>query len=339
MANYNDIQETIRLDEVLVGLGIDVTHIRNGNHWGACPLHDDRDAHFSVEEDLLIWNCYVCNEGGRLPKLVARVLEFEDDDWQTAWQKAVEWLVPYSDAELVDDSDYEEHQKRLSRIWNKIEEKPRAARERVKLPVYSERLLDRLEPVDQDLLAKWNIRQPHTCRAFRMGIDHKRSRGEYVGPALVVPHYFKGKLVGYQERWLDHGTEGFPRWVPKYTNSDDFPKKETLFNYDRAIRGGEVIVVESAMSVIRLFELGYDAVATFGAGASDQQLRLLSAFSRGVILSGDNDDTGRKALEKMRQGLFDVPVKILPFVEQEKGDLADLPDDEVDALVAAATTT
>ena len=336
MADYNVIAETIRLDEVLNALGVHVERIRNGNHWGDCPIHADDNAHFSINEDTLLWNCYVCNEGGRLPKLIIRVLELEDDQFDSAWQKAVEWLIPFSDGELADDSDNEEHAKRMDRIWNKVETKVTRTRGE-QMPVYSERVLGDLEEVPLELLDKWNIFHQATMHAFRVGLDPERKRGDYVGPAIVIPHFFKGSLVGYQERWLAPEDER-PRYVPKYTNSDDFPKKSTLYNWDRASKAGDyVIVVESAMSVIRLWELGYDAVATFGASVSAPQIRMLRSFDKGVYLSYDNDSAGKKAIKDLTDKLAgEIPVRVLPLPENHNGDIADYADEEVVALMRAA---
>lgn len=335
MANYDDIAETIRLDEVLNALGVRVERIRNGNHWGDCPLHPDNNTHFSCDEDTLLWNCYVCNEGGRLPKLIIRALELEDDQFESAWQKAVEWLIPFSDGEIADDSDNEEHQKRMDRIWNKVETKVTRSRGE-QMPIFNKRVLANLELPDQATLAKWNI-LPDTAEVFGVGYDPERERGDYVGPAIVIPHWFKGKLVGYQERWLAPEEER-PKYVPKYTNSDDFPKKSTLFNWDRAAKMGDtVIVVESAMSVVRLWEVGYDAVATFGASVSDQQIRLLRSFDKGVWISYDNDPAGLKAIRQVTDKLAgEIPVRVLPVPEGENSDIADLPEDEIESLMGAA---
>lgn len=327
---YDDIVDSIRVDEVLDALGVDVTRIRNGNHWGDCPLHDDNGEHFSIDEDTLVWNCFHCG-GGLLPQLVAQALDFEDTDDERAWDQAVQWLIPYSDGEvdsLTDEQFLEQLERNLAAGSVTVKH-----HRKVDIPVYSERVLNGLLDVPSEVLAHWNITRQETAEHFRLGYQLARERGTYVGPAIVIPHFFHGKLVGYQERWLG---DDRPKWLKKYMNTDDFPRHDTLYNWDEASRaGGVVFVVESVMSVLRLWELGYDAVATFGAKVTDTQLRLLRTIETGLYLSFDNDKDGRSALARCNAHLMgEIPVWTLPFVDSAKGDLADLSDDEVEDLIS-----
>lgn len=354
MSDWDDIADSIRLDEVLDELGILVAQVTKGEHWASCPLssHPSADASpsFSINEDTLLWHCFTCDDGGLLPLLVVRIEELEDDDDKTAWRQAIEWLIPYSDGEVSEDDDAA-FMEQLQRYFDRGEEKTR--HEKPKMPFYSERVIDSLEPCPLDILEKWNISYEETVEHFKLKYDPARRRykdgKDYVAPALVIPHYFNGKLVGYQERWL---ADDRPKWVPKYTNSDDFPKRTTLYDWDNRgeARGDPAIVVESAMTRIRLWELGYPGLATFGASITDEQTRLLRALRGGVILSADNDPdylnkkgvwvegAGKQALLKTAEKLADyIPVEFLPFVDKDKGDLADLVDEEVHDLVRRRT--
>lgn len=314
------------MDEVLDALGVRVEKIRNGNHWGDCPLHDDRGCHFSIDEDTLVWNCFHCG-GGVLPQLVIQAQGFEDDAYLRAWDQAVEWLVPFSDGEQGDleDADW------LAALQRNLEKEPkRTHSRRFNFPVFNERILDRLQEVPLELVEKWHIENQDTLRTYRIGYDPEWSRGNYIGPALIIPHFFQGKLVGYQERWLG---DDRPLYIKKYMNTDDFPKEETLFGWDRREILSPLIVVESVMSVVRLYDSGFSAVATFGSISKHQQ-KLLRTQDAGVILSFDNDKPGRRNLDKALKGLYgEIPVKILPFIEEEKGDIADLDEEELIALL------
>lgn len=359
MVEYDDIIDSIRLDEVLNELGIVVTQITKGEHWSSCPLdgHPGADAtpSFSINEDNLLWNCFTCHEGGSLPMLVRDIEHFTDDDGSrsepkfglTAFEKGVEWLLPFSDGDVESDDGF---MKQLERYLERADERPKRTRS-VALPFYSPKIIERLDDAPVELLAKWNITQQETVTHHQIKFVPERHRvgakGEYTGPALVIPHYFGGKLVGYQERWLDDDRGKYP---PKYTNSDDFPKALTLYGWDDAVeearRGTPVIVVESTMTKNRLWEIGYTAAATFGASVSDEQLRLLRSLLGGVILAFDNDPdylnkkgetvrgSGVIALEQVADHLTDfIPVEIVPPIPQEKGDLADLLEEATHDLI------
>ncbi len=336
MLIWDDISESVRLEEVLDELGIRTEHITRGEHFASCPLpnHPGADANpsFSINEETLLWNCFTCNEGGILPSLVIKVNELTVD----AWNEALRFLAPFSDAD-VDGEDDVAFMKQLAGYLERAESRPKRQRGTT-LPYYSNSVIEKLTAAPVDSLEKWGIKSDQTVEDFQVKLveDRTRIKGgkEYIAPAIVIPHFWQGKLVGYQERWLE---DDRPKWVPKYTNSDDFPKAQTLFNWDRAVeaarRGMPVIVVESVFTAMRLHELGYAAVATFGASVSDVQVRLLGSLGT-LILSYDDDGAGKKALKALKERLGDLAViYVAPSVGHEKGDLADLEDDEIVDLI------
>lgn len=342
MTEWADLIDSVRLDEVLSALGIRVDQITKGEHWSSCPLstHPGADASpsFSINEDSLVYNCFICG-GGLLPKLV------QDVESLDSWDDAIVWLFDYSDGDVTTDDGF---QKQLERYLERAVSRPKRTRAK-ELPFYSPRVIDRYPEAPVELLSKWNIFEQETVSHHQIKYveqHHRQSpKGEYTGPALIIPHFFGGKLVGYQERWLDDDRGKYP---PKYTNSDDFPKAETLYGWDDALAEiretpSAVLVVESAMTRLRLWELGFTSVGTFGAQVSDDQIRLLRSLTTGVILATDNDPdfydakgklvtgAGKKALAKLANELTDfIPVEALPPVAKEKGDLADI--DEVEVL-------
>lgn len=137
---------------------------------------------------------------------------------------------------------------------------------------------------------------------------------------IVIPHFWKGNLVGWQSRKIAKDTKG-----PKYISSPDFPKARTLYNYmenDRPHR--EAIVVESPMSVLSKFHVARNMVATFGATLAEEQLRLLQRHGR-VTLFFDNDEAGWGATEVAAAALAsysDVWVATNPYA----ADAADFDD-------------
>lgn len=346
MVTWDDISQSLRLEEVLDEMGVRVNYVNRGEHFASCPLptHPGADANpsFSVNDDTFLWNCFTCNEGGILPSLAMKVLGI------VSWDEALRYLAPFSDAD-VDGEDDVAFMKQLQGYLERSET-PSKRRRGVTLPYYSNSVIEKLESAPVALLDKWGIKDPQTVEDFQIKYDSERRRikggKEYVAPAIVIPHYWEDRLVGYQERWIE---EDRPKWVPKYTNSDDFPKAQTLYNWGRAVeaarRGEPVIVVESVFTVHRLHELDYTAVATFGASVSDVQVRLLGALGM-LVLSYDSDPdyvnakgvlvkgAGQKALKELTARLSDLAATfVVPNVALEKGDLADLEDDEIHDLI------
>ena len=322
--DWDDIKDSIRLDEVIDALGFNITEVIKGEHWASCPLPShpgaDRKPSFSINEDTFQWHCFTCNDGGQLPFLVMRLRGI-------TWEESVRYLLPYSDGPTSEENAIT---KRIARLRDKSKLRPEIKQRKKVLPYFSERVLQDLEPVPIDILAQWYVDRS-TAAEFNLRYDPERDRrGKYTGPAMIIPHYFEESLVGYQERWLGER----PVWLAKYTNTDDFPKRYTLYNYDRARESTEpVLVVESVMTVVRLASLGYPAVGTFGVSVTPEQIKLLRGFQQGLVLSTDNDAPGQKQRDYLIGELYRyVPLQVIPSPDVEKGDLADISEDDVRAL-------
>jgi hypothetical protein len=333
--DWDEVAETLDLDAALEALDVDEAREYRGERWAYCPLpdHPGRDAsgtNFSVKEDGLVWSCFTCDEGGKLPDLAIRLRRLEDLPGDSAWQQALRWLAQFSDVAPDGDED-EVYSKRMSRLardvgaWGE-----RETRSRPRLPVFPPGALDRYEYAPLELLERWHVADEGVVREFGLRYDPEHTRHGHTGPAILIPHVFRGQLVGYQERWLE---EDRPKELPKYSNTRDFPKADSLYNFDRAAeasrRGERVGVVESVMTVVRLACIGVAATGTFGVNLPDSQLRLLATLRGGVALSSDNDAPGRKYQRRLAAHLAArVPVDVVPLVGGAKGDLADLPDGE-----------
>lgn len=178
------------------------------------------------------------------------------------------------------------------------------------IPVFSERILepwDLIHPYMTDGVPELGIEGRNipvdTINHFRVGYDPKSDR-------ITLPHFWEGKLVGWQSRRL--GPRG-----EKYLSSPDFPRESTIFNYHSRspLRGfipeiktpgsgpgtrppvssSSIVVVESMMSVLKHHH-ALAMEATFGASITDRQISLLRSHPH-VIFWLDNDEAGWRALE------------------------------------------
>lgn len=141
---------------------------------------------------------------------------------------------------------------------------------------------------------------------------------------IVIPHFWKGRLVGWQTRRLvDDGS-------PKYVSSPDFPKDQTIYNY----RPGEhAVLVEAPITVVSKENVGHFE-ATFGATVTDRQVKLLS-MHESITLFFDNDPAGWKATERLANGL--ASYSVVNVVDNPwNADAGDLSEGEVVRLVDSA---
>jgi DNA primase len=115
----------------------------------------------------------------------------------------------------------------------------------------------------------------------------------------------QGKTIAFTARALD-GADVDAKAGPKYLNSPETPlytKGQVLFNLDKAkasIRELDIaLLVEGQMDCISVFMGGIaNVLATSGTAFTEHQVRLLSRFTKRVVLNFDPDQAGANAAEK-----------------------------------------
>lgn len=166
------------------------------------------------------------------------------------------------------------------------------------------------------MLAPWAFIHPYlatrgisdeTASILQIGYDQRTNR-------ITIPHFWMGRLVGYQQRAIPAGADELGPWPatkpahPKYKSSPGFPKSSTLYRLDVAQSGPSerLVVVESPFSVIKAHSLGlgddYPVVATFGAKITAAQIALMEDF-REVVIWMDDDSAGFSATFKLMREL------------------------------------
>jgi len=115
----------------------------------------------------------------------------------------------------------------------------------------------------------------------------------------------QGKTIAFTARALD-SAEQDAKAGPKYLNSPEtalYTKGQVLFNLDKAkasIRELDIaLLVEGQMDCISVFMGGIaNVIATSGTAFTEHQVRLLSRFTKRVVLNFDPDQAGANAAEK-----------------------------------------
>lgn len=328
---YSDFADRIDLDAFEEAIGFEPFDNSRGEDIGYCIFpeahsHGDTTGKFAINREKRLWHCFVCG-GGDLLSLAMLHLECD-------YEEATDWLYAFagpdrrSDAKFADD---------LLEMLQDVHER------RKTMPYFNPRVLDQfsgsleyfygrgINPFVADDAGLRYSDQARKAAPVKVLQDGSRTKNDedYIGPASIWPHYWQGKLVGWQCRWTDFDKEHTktPKWLPKWTNTTDFPKATTLYNYDYALKAKDRIVVcESLGTVLFLRSCGVPAVAYFGSKPAAEQLRLLRRFSQGVILAPDNDANmaGDKILGTVEYLERFIPVYIADKVEGKDG--ADLGD-------------
>lgn len=142
---------------------------------------------------------------------------------------------------------------------------------------------------------------PETLEKAGLVIPRKDGSGHYDryrGRVLFPIFSHLGKVVGFGGRILDAASD-----QPKYINSPEtqvYSKSRVLYGLfqgrQEIRREEEVFLVEGYTDVVSLHQAGVEnAVATCGTALTPEQVRLLSRYTRRIVLLYDADAAGASA--------------------------------------------
>ena len=147
-------------------------------------------------------------------------------------------------------------------------------------------------------------------------VDIARAYGVRWNKGWVIPIVSpSGDLGGWQFKRMDF-VSNYPPAVKK---------SQTLFGLGQ-LSSGTVVLVESPLDVCRLAQAGVDAVASYGAFVSKEQIRLLLDASERIVLALDADVEGRRQTDAIWQRLARaVPTDIASYPTgcKDPGDMTD----------------
>ena len=319
-----------RSDIVDVVSGYVALQRKGGNLFGLCPFHNEKTPSFSVSPDKQIYHCFGCKKGGGV---INFIMEIEN----LTFPEAVRFLAKRANLPVPEDDGPQDGADRLRR--RVLELNRDAAR------WYYDLLCSPEGAAVQAYLDRRQIRKSIAVR-FGMGASPDRWDGlltamtrrgytkeELLAAGLVVNGrngrlYDKfrnrlmlpvidtrGDVVGFGSRVIDNSE-------PKYMNTTEtitYSKRRILYglNLAKKTRRPNIILCEGNLDVVTLHQAGFDnAVASMGTALTVEQTRLLSRFTKELVLCYDNDNAGQlatqRALELLNNSEFGVKVLKLP---------------------------
>ncbi len=143
------------------------------------------------------------------------------------------------------------------------------------------------------------------CGKNERGRYYDAFRNRVMFPIIDV----SGNVIAFGGRVMDDSK-------PKYKNSSDTPvfkKSRNLFalNFARLACADSLILCEGYMDVIALHAVGItNAVATLGTAITSEQARMMSRYTKKVIISYDADEAGKKATARALKILGEVGMDV-----------------------------
>ena len=305
---------------------------RGKNLVGLCPFHNEKTPSFTVYPENGSFYCFGCGAGGDVFSFV-KLIENLD------YIEAVKLLAERSGVTLPQDG-YDDSMQKLKNTIFEIN------RETAKF--YHAYLMSPQGKWALDYLTERGL-SIATIKHFGLGaapdswdalINHLKQKGysipdmvqaNVVGKSQRGSYYdrfrkrvmfpiinIRGKVIGFSGRAMP----GEDKAGGKYVNTSDTPvykKSENLFamNFAKNHCDERVILVEGNMDVISLHQAGFEnAVAALGTSFTDEQAKLLSRYTKEIVLMLDSDAAGQKAAKRASEVLqntgLDIRVVVLP---------------------------
>ena len=313
-------------------------NVKSGSHWGCCPFHNEKTPSFHVLQDKQIYYCFGCKKGGS-------VINFIMDLEGLTFPEAVQFLAKRAGMEVPADNMDQDAARKRKRMLDLNRD---AAR------FYYQTLLSPEGKGVRDYLERRQISKT-TAVKFGMGaspdswdalmnamVQKGYTKAELLSVGLVVQgkngklyDKFRNRLmlpvIDVQGNVVAFGSRVLDKSEPKYMNSPETPvysKRRVLYglNLAKKSKRPNIILCEGNLDIVTLHQAGFDnAVASMGTALTPEQIRLLSRFTKELILCYDNDNAGKIATEKALQILnnseFTVRVLQLPKRRNEDGEL------------------
>ncbi|MBF0330218.1 MAG: toprim domain-containing protein [Nitrospirae bacterium] len=307
--DFKAVKDLITIEMVLDHYGLMSELKQSGkNLVGCCPIHQGvNPRQFSVNLDKNIFNCFGnCNGGGNVIDFVSKM---ENTDTRQAALRLKNWFL--SDNTPPPGKEAKPAPTELVRKENDQTEDDQ---EPVNPPLTFE--LKTLV-LDHPFFSHHTL-LPETVQHFGLGFCQRGS----IKDRIAIPiHNTQGQIVAYCGRAVDDDqikNEG------KYKLPANFHKSSVIYNLHRQTNTDSLIIVESYLSVWRLYQVGIEnAVALMGSSLSKYQEELLinTLGSNGkVILLLDADDSGQACtddcLSRLGRRLFTKAIDPSPYAKK-----------------------
>jgi DNA primase catalytic core len=318
------------------------------NYVGVCPFHDDTSPSMFVSPAKQIFKCFACGTGG---DVINFVMKYE----RISYPEALRYLGKKYNIEIPEVELTHEELERVKRreslyiILNKTQEIfEKNLKDDNSIEKYlteargiSPEVLQRYKPgyavlknkvnqllqtfisqgYDTDLIVASGV----VCRSENGSLyDHLRNRITF--PFMDIA----GRITGFTGRSLNDDSYSRVIQVSKYSNTSDtdlFHKGKTLFGLYQArqeiVRRDEAILVEGQFDVLSMVQKGFsNTVCGSGTALTDDQVKLISRFTKNVTVIYDGDQAGIEASLKNTKTLLshDMHVRLVALPKGEDPD-------------------
>ena len=300
---------------------VQLTKRSGSNQFGLCPFHSEKTPSFSVNSEKQIFHCFGCGKGGS-------VFQFIMDAENLSFGDAVQFLARRAGMEVPDDG-HDANRGRRSRMLELNRDAARFFHQQLLAPsgqpaqdyVRRRGIVPMVKPFGLGYAPdSWNaltdamraagytqreLIEAGLVRAGKKGGVYDYFRNRLMFPVIDV----RGSVIGFSGRIIGDSE-------PKYLNSPDtlvYKKSQSLFalNLAKKSKLDYILLVEGNVDVVSLHQAGFDcAVASLGTSLTAEQARLLSRYTKQIVISYDSDAAGKKAAQRAIKLLEPLEMKV-----------------------------
>jgi DNA primase len=331
---------------------------RGKNFIGLCPFHTEKTPSFTVSEDKQIFHCFGCHTGGNIYKFLmeyekisfieavqevaARVginLEYEEDTTGKESEHEILYEINVQAARYFSDNLLNSPEGEIARkYFHERKIKPQTMR------AFG---LGYAENGWENFVEFAKSKKIDLERAVQLGLIGEQKDGrlfDKFSDRIIFPIFSaNGRVIAFAGRILENKEVS-----AKYLNSPEsliYVKGRILYGLsfakDEIRKLDKAILVEGYMDLISLYQSGIkNVVAVSGTALTEDQVQLLSRYTKNVVLLFDADTAGIKASMRSIELLLkrDIEVKIvtLPSGEDPDSYINKYGKEEFDELIRKA---
>ena len=321
------IEEILSRTDLPALIGSYVTLKRAGsNMTGHCPFHSERTPSFTVFTASNSFYCFGCGAGGDAITFVKRIENLEYPDAVELLAKRAGIQIPRDDTYVgkrFDRNRFYAMNRDAARFFHaNLHKDTPNAREALDYLLKKRRLSAATVThfglgyapseygVFSDYMRSKGYTEEELISGFLCGRSEKGRLYDAFRNRVMFPIIdLTGNIIAFGGRVMDDS-------LPKYKNSSDTPifkKSKNLFamNFARTACAEQLILCEGYMDVIALHEAGFtNAVATLGTALTEEQARMMTRYTKKVIVSYDMDEAGRRAADRAVRIFGDVGMEV-----------------------------
>lgn len=293
---------------------------------GLCPFHSERTPSFTVFPADNSFYCFGCGVGGNAITFVRRIENLEFTEAVSFLARRAGIRIPENSLQdgrpAYDKRRFYEMNTKAARFFHQalFADTPEA---RAALSYFTDKRKMSMATIKHfglgyapndwsfvDYMKKEGYTDEELTLAFLCGKSEKGKLYSIFRNRVMFPVIdLSGRVIAFGGRVLDDSK-------PKYVNTSDTPifrKGSNLFalNFAHKHCAERAILCEGYMDVIAMHAAGFPiAVATLGTAIRPEQARLLSRYTKKVILSYDSDEAGQKATAKAIALLEEVGIEV-----------------------------